>query len=216
VYVGRIVAVGKTSAGANAVMYRVSSRSFPNRTAIERAGKLVIIPRPGHEVDLVKNPYISYTCLCSAGSWAVASNGSQTDAIAEKIAAGVPARDALVTVLLALDYERDEYATPRIAAAVPLEGESAWLAIVRRDALVAREVQLERGRARYLATYGADDIREENTAPFDAQDALSAARTILSGPGFRELERPVVAAIALAQPCGFALVALDALDANPD
>ncbi len=209
-YVGRIVAVAKSPAGANAALYRVSSRSFPNRSAAERGGKLVIVPRPGHEADLLRSPYISYTCACSAGDWAVTSNGSQTDAIAEKLAAGIPPRDALAAVLLALDYEKDEYATPRIAAVVPLRGESGWLATVRRDALVVREIRLEPGCARYLATYEADDIRSEQSAPFDASDAAAAARTILDGPGFRELERPVVAAAAFAGPDAFTLAALDA------
>ena len=38
-YVGRIVAVGRTHAGANAALYRVSSRSFPNRMAVEVDGR---------------------------------------------------------------------------------------------------------------------------------------------------------------------------------
>ena len=211
-YVGRIVAVGKTRSGANAALYRVSSRSFPNRSAVERAGKLVIVPRSGHEGDLLRNPYISYTCVCSAGEWAVASNGSQTDAIAEKIAAGVPPRDALASVLLALDYEKDDYATPRIAAVVPRRGEQGWLAIVRRDALIVQAVPLEAGRAQYIATYEADGVRAEQSAPFDAADPSAAARQLLDGSGFRELERPVVAAAALAQPdgSGFALATVDA------
>jgi IMP cyclohydrolase len=209
-YVGRIVAVGKNRAGANSALYRVSSRSFPNRSAAERGGKLVIVPRPGHESDLLKNPYISYTCVCSAGEWAVASNGSQTDAIAEKLAAGVPPRDALASVLLALDYEKDEYGTPRIAAVVPHRGDLAWLGIVRRDALLIQETRLEPGRAQYVATYEANAVREEQAAPFDAADAHAAAQAILDGPGFRELERPVVAAAAFAQPQGFALATLDA------
>jgi IMP cyclohydrolase len=41
-YVGRIVAVGRTPAGRAAVMYRVSSRSFPNRRTVEtpRVGRV--------------------------------------------------------------------------------------------------------------------------------------------------------------------------------
>lgn len=57
-YVGRIVAVGKTQVGANAVLYRVSSRSFPNRRIVERGGVLAVVPREGSEGDLLKNPYI--------------------------------------------------------------------------------------------------------------------------------------------------------------
>ncbi|MCH6552420.1 MAG: IMP cyclohydrolase, partial [Planctomycetes bacterium] len=43
-YVGRIVAVGRNKAGRNAVMYRVSSRSFPNRQAVDNDGTPSIVP----------------------------------------------------------------------------------------------------------------------------------------------------------------------------
>jgi IMP cyclohydrolase len=92
-YIGRIVAVGRTRAGSNTALYRVSSRSFPNRMAVEVDGRLAIVPRPGHEGDLHKNPYIAYNAVRIAGEFAVATNGSHTDPIAEKIAR-VPPRDA--------------------------------------------------------------------------------------------------------------------------
>ena len=83
-YLGRIVAVGRTREGRNTVMYRVSSRSFPNREAVKINDRVSILPRAGFEDDLKKNPYITYNCLLFAGDYAVASNGSQTDPIAEK------------------------------------------------------------------------------------------------------------------------------------
>ena len=118
-YVGRIVAAGRTQSGYNAVAYRVSSRSFPNRMAVDREGTMVIVPRPGFESDLQQSPYISYNALRLAGQWAIATNGSHTDPIVEKMNAGVPVRDAMALTLLAMDYEHDAYDTPRIAAAVP-------------------------------------------------------------------------------------------------
>ena len=84
-YVGRIVAVGRTPEGANAALYRVSSRSFPNRKAVDLGGKLAIVPREGHEGDVQKNPYIAYNCLRVANGWAIATNGSHTDPIVEKV-----------------------------------------------------------------------------------------------------------------------------------
>ncbi len=204
-YVGRIVAVGRTRAGHNVALYRVSSRSFPNRRAVDQGGRISILPREGHESDLLKSPYLAYHCLRVAGPFAVASNGSHTDAIAEKLLAGLPARDALASVLLAFDYEKDDLSTPRIAAVVPGEGESGWLAIVRRDALIVREIPLEEGRARYLATYLADDVRDAHSVPFDAPSAAAAALAVISGPGFAALERPVTSAAALAEGAGFAL-----------
>ena len=204
-YVGRIVAVGRTKSGANAALYRVSSRSFPNRQMVERPAALAVVPREGHEADLAKNPYIAYNALRLAGDWAVATNGSHTDPIAEKIGAGVPARDALVGSLLALDYERDDFSTPRIAAAVPLRGDTGWLAIVRHDALVVKEVSLVAGRALYLATYEADDIRDDQASDFDASSAAEAARFMVDGGAFLALELPVTSAAALAGSRGFEL-----------
>ncbi len=204
-YVGRIVAVGRTRTGANAALYRVSSRSFPNRMAVEVDGRLAIVPRPGHEGDLHKNPYIAYNAVRIAGEFAIATNGSQTDPIAEKIALGVPPRDALAAALLALDYEKDSLNTPRIAGVVPLEGDTGWLAIVRHDALVVKAVPLAPGRAWYIATYDHDDVRDAQHVAFDAADATAAARFAVDGGAFASLERPVTAAAALSAGRGFRL-----------
>ncbi len=204
-YVGRIVAVGRTRSGSNAVMYRVSSRSFPNRMAVDNAGTLAIIPRPGHEGDLQENPYIAYNALRLAGEWAIATNGSHTDPIAEKVNAGLPVKDAMTLSLLALDYEHDALDTPRIAAAVPRNGDKGWLAIVRRDALVVKEVPLESGRARYLATYETNDVREEQQSVFDARTAAEAALFSVRGGAFADMEKPVTSVAALANDAGFAL-----------
>ena len=74
-YLGRIVAIGMTRSGKTAAMYRVSSRSFPNREAVEINGQISILPRAGFESDLRKNPYISDNCVRIAGEWAVTSRG---------------------------------------------------------------------------------------------------------------------------------------------
>ena len=117
-YVGRIVAIGKTKEDKLAVLYRVSSRSFPNREARINGTAVSIVPKEGFESDIYANPYISYNCLRLAGDCAVAGNGSHTDPIAEKLIAGVSMRDAMISVLSGMDYEHDDYQTPRIAAAV--------------------------------------------------------------------------------------------------
>jgi IMP cyclohydrolase len=204
-YVGRIAAVGQTREGANVALYRVSSRSFPNRQAVDLGDRLAIVPREGHEGDVHKNPYIAYNCVRTAGNWAIATNGSHTDPIAEKVAAGVPVRDAFVQALLALDYEKDAYDTPRIAAAVPREGNEGWLGIVRRDALLVCAVPLTAGRARWIATYEGDWVRDVQESDFEAGDAAAAARFAIAGGGFGELEKPVTAAAAVAAARGFEL-----------
>lgn len=129
-YVGRFVVVGPKTAA-----YRVSSRSFPNRKIIERDGALTV--GPTEDAPETDNPYISYNCVRTAGDSAVVGNGSHVDPITEKLELGYPARDALAESLLALDYEKDDYDTPRIAGVL---GERSYIGTVRKDALLVREV----------------------------------------------------------------------------
>ncbi len=209
-YVGRIVAVGRTPAGRAVVMYRVSSRSFPNRRTVETPRGLAVVPREGHESDLSKNPYIAYNCLRIASTpegaaVAVATNGSQTDPIAEKVASGMAPRDALVQALIALDYEKDDYNTPRIAVAVARGGEEGWGGVVRHDGLHVRSFPLEPGKAFYFATYEVNDPRPENVSPLEAETAEAAAEWVVSGAAFADLEKPVCSAAAVESDDGFDL-----------
>ena len=88
---------------------------------------------------------------------------------------------------------------------VPVEGDEAWLGIVRRDALMVREVALEAGRALYLATYEADEVRDSQSSAFDAATAEEAARFAIDGGNFAALERPVTSAAALVVDGAFTL-----------
>lgn len=196
-YVGRIVAVGRTKDGRSAAMYRVSSRSFPNRTARAVEDGALIVPREGHQDDIYKNPYIAYRCIQIVGDKAVVSNGSQTDPIAEKISIGMPARDAMVSALLTLDYEKDDYNTPRIAGIVTRGGETALLGIVRKDGINVRELKVEPGELLYIATYEIDDVDPSRCDEFDADNAESGAAYVVSGGTFAELTNPVTSACAM-------------------
>ncbi len=198
-YIGRIVAVGKTVEGKNAALYRVSSRSFPNRQAVVNDKGIAVVPRPGAEGDLAKNPYISYNCLRIAGKvWAVATNGSQTDPIAEKIDSGMSVRDAISLGLLALDYEHDSLDTPRIVAVTHMYENIGYLGIIRKDALLVREFELAPGKVYYLSTY-------ECNAPcscqcgegFDVKTADEAALYAVSGGVFADFDCPVTSAAAI-------------------
>ena len=208
-YVGRIVAAGMTKSGKAVAMYRVSSRSFPNREARIKGDVVSIMPRPGFEEDLSKNPYIAYNCIRMAKSCAIATNGSQTDPITEKIAMGVPVRDAVASCLLAMDYEKDDYNTPRIVSIVDRETKRGCLGIIRCDALHVTEFDLVPGMAYYVATY------EHNTPSchhfcdkkFDVKDATEACGYIMGRGVFADLEKPVTAASAVETDSGFALAA---------
>lgn len=172
-YVGRFVVVGP---GVGA--YRVSSRSFPNRQIVERDGALTVVPTA--DAEETDNPYVSYNCLRIVGEQAVIGNGSHVDPIAEKLERGYPARDALATSLLALDYEKDDYDTPRIAGVV---GEEAYIGTVRRDALLVEQVD----EPTLVATYEKNTPESFEFAPASAAEGARAAYDL-------DFEHPVCAA----------------------
>ncbi len=196
-YVGRIVAVGMNKSGNLAAMYRVSSRSFPNRETRMIGDKIAVMPKPGFEDDLNKSPYIAYNCIRIIGDYAVATNGSHTDPITEKLQMGYSARDAVTLSLLAMDYEKDDYNTPRIAAVVNQKKNTALLGIVRKDAVMVRDFELESGVAYYVATY-------EHSIPcihfkdddFDVTSAAEAKKYIFDKGVFANLEKPVTSTAA--------------------
>lgn len=206
-YIGRIVSIGKTQDGRLCALYRVSSRSFPNRTAVISEDKVSIVPKPGHETDVQKNPYIAYNCvrITFDGQVAVVTNGSHTDPIAEKIAQGMPVRDALALTSLLLDYEKDQYNTPRISAVADKRDDSAWLAVVRDDGIEVRRIPLEPGRCCYVATYEENAVNADQGDAFPAMTAEAACVYILEGGVFAQRSNPITAVAAMANDSGFAL-----------
>ena len=189
-YVGRFVVVAPGIGG-----YRVSSRSFPNRRVRDRDGTLTVGPTA--DAPQTDNPYVSYNCARAVEAptgepLAVLGNGSHVDPIAEKLELGYPARDALATPLLALDYEKDDYDTPRVAGVVGAE--SATIGTVRRDALLVEAVE----EPTVVATYKTD-----SPEPFDltAGDAPAVATELLDA----DLEHPVCAAGATVDGEGVSL-----------
>lgn len=211
-YVGRIVAVGRTRKGQLAGMYRVSSRSFPNRSAVAHVGRVSILPRPGHEEDLQKNPYIAYNCLrIVMQNVAVLSNGSQTDPIAEKIALGMPVRDALALTHLAMDFEKDQYNTPRISAVIDQRDDSAWLAIVRHDGLEVAQLALANGVCRHIATYEENALHLAPSGDFDAESATAACGFVMQGGHFADRSHAVTATAVLFQDGNFDIAVQDAV-----
>ncbi len=208
-YVGRIVAVGRTPDGFGAALYRVSSRHFPNRISVQLPNSVAIVPKPGFEADIKKNPYIAYNCLRFANGLCIVSNGSQTDPVTEKIAAGIPPRDALASVMLSLDYEHDELDTPRITGVVTPDGAKGWLAIVRKDALIVREFALQKGEAFYVCTYERNcPCEAQREGDFIATTAEEACEFMFTGGVFSDFEKPVSAACAVAKADGTFATAL--------
>ncbi len=206
-YVGRIVMVGRTADGKNVAAYRVSSRSFPNREARinPETNAISIMPKAGFEGDLAKNPYIAYNCVRMAKDWAIVTNGSQTDPIAEKIILGMNIRDAITLSLLAMDYEKDHLNTPRIVAAVPLTGDVGYLGIVRHDAVSVMPVKLEAGKLSYVTTYEHNVPGQYLGEGYTAKTAEEACEFIFAEGVFADLEKPVTAAAAVANGDQFEL-----------
>lgn len=190
-YLGRILAVGSNNEG-NFVAYRVSSRSFPNRMVKIFEDRAAIIPKEGHETDIFKNPYIAYNCIRIVDDIAVVSNGAHTDIIAEKIASGMNMRDSIALTLLTMDYEKDDFNTPRIAGATSLDGES-YLGIVTHEGIIVEKVRPE--EACYISTY---EHIKPNYVEFICSDAEDAAQFIYDGGKFEEFTNPVDSVAAFA------------------
>ena len=165
-YIGRFIVVGP---GIGA--YRVSSRSFPNRQITDRDGTLTVGPTP--DAPETDNPYVSYNCVrtvsgpATDGEVAVVGNGSHVDPIAEKLELGYPPRDALAASLLALDYEKDDYNTPRIAGVVAAE--EAYIGTVRHDALLVKRVT----EPTLVATYEENSPRAYELEAAEANEAAT-------------------------------------------
>ena len=190
-YVGRFLVVGPDIAA-----YRVSSRSFPHRRIVERGEKAATLTvGPTADAPETDNPYVAYNCLriveTPHGDAAAIGNGSHVDPIAEKLELGYPARDAVSTALLALDYEKDDYDTPRIAGVLDAGG-VATIGIVRRDAVLVEAVS----EPTLVATYERD---APESFEFTVEDARDAARTAYELP----FDHPVCAAGVVRSGDGF-------------
>jgi IMP cyclohydrolase len=184
-YVGRIVAVGRSNE-KSWVGYRVSSRSFPNRTAEVLGSSIMVSPK--NLQDLAKNPYIAYNCIRTNGNAAIVANGTQADTIIEKMEDGFPPLDAIAFTLLAYSYERDELDTPRLAGAI--RGSKAWLGIAMKGEFRVKEFTLKDGDAFMVATYEKTGFERLSMS---GHDALEVSKAALALP----FEKPVCSASAM-------------------
>ena len=185
-YIGRFVVLGITQRGQRFLGYRVSSRSFPDRRIVAREDRAAVLPT--EDAAPSDNPYIAYNCLRTSGDTVVVANGSHVDPIIDKVRAGFPLRDAMALSLLALDYEHDDYSTPRIVAG--WEREAGYLGIVTPEKLVVRAIPLEPGEARLIATY---ELTEATELVFEGVTAEALAEAVYHAP----YEHPVAALAAI-------------------
>ncbi|NJE10226.1 IMP cyclohydrolase [Thermococcus sp. MAR1] len=144
-YTGRTLGIGLMN-GEPFAFYLLCSRSFPKRKAIVK-GRAVYI----ENLTETDNPYVSYPVVRLLDGYAVVTNGLQTDFIAQTLEWESP-KKALTHVLDALDYERDNYSTPRIAGIIGTDGRG-WLGFAGRDEFWVKTLGLKDGKAFVTATY---------------------------------------------------------------
>lgn len=144
-YTGRTLGVGLMK-GKPFAFYLLCSRSFPRRRAVVNENTICI-----ENLTKTDNPYVSYPVVRLLDEYAVVTNGLQTDFIAQALEWESP-KKALIHVLDALDYERDEYSTPRIAGIVGMNGRG-WLGFAGREDFWVKELELKEGKAFVTATY---------------------------------------------------------------
>ncbi len=189
-YLGRIISAGMNNEGNPFIAYRVSSRSFPNRMAKSFEDKAAIIPKEGHETDIFENAYIAYNCVKIVENIAIVSNGSHTDVIADKISVGMNIKDALTLSLIAMDYEKDDYNTPRIAAVIKPETDQneyeGYIGIVTHEKILVEK--MSKNKAFFISTY---ECQSPNEVNFVASDSKSSAKFILDEGEFKNFKNPV-------------------------
>ena len=195
-YTGRILSVGMNCEGKPFIAYRVSSRSFPNRQCLKYDGRAAVVPIEGFEKDIFKNAYIAYNCIRIVGDIAIVSNGSQTDVIADKISLGMSIKDSMAYSLLTMDYEKDDYNTPRIAAAVKASVEEdeyeCYIGIVNDNKILVEKVPY--GEAAFISTYGS---QVPDKVDFEAKTSEGAAKYIFDEGTFANYEKPVTSCAAV-------------------
>ncbi len=192
-YIGRFVAGGQLGDSSIALVYRVSSRLFPNRRIAIGEGSASVLPTD--ETAVTDNPYVSYVCARWTDTIAAVSNGSHTDPIFERLIDGVPAKEAISFCLGAVGYERDDYNTPRVVAVADLERGEMWFGIVAADRLHVQSAPMIAGKLWLLATNELHDA-VAHARPVSATSAVEVADDVVAGPGWNDLEYPV-AALAL-------------------
>ena len=195
-YTGRILSIGMNTDGKPFAAYRVSSRSFPNRQCLKFDTRSAVVPKEGFEKDIYKNTYIAYNSLRIVGDTAIISNGSHTDVIADKTALGMNIKDALAYSLLTMDYEKDDYHTPRIAAVVSSTNKKddygCYVGIANDKKLLVEEVPY--GSAVFISTYGSQ-VHDE--VDFEAKNASDAAKFIFDEGIFANYKKPVTSCAAV-------------------
>ncbi|MDR3292138.1 MAG: IMP cyclohydrolase [Methanobrevibacter sp.] len=185
-YLGRILAIGMSKENKPFIAYRVSSRSFPNRRVNVSKTTASIIPKEGYEKDIFENPYIAYNCLKIVDNIGVITNGSHTDIIADKINSKMNLKDALTLSLFAMDYEKDDFNTPRIAGVVNPDEYEAYIGIVTHEKILVEKIDY--GVAKFISTY---EQQTPKLVEFPVENSKDLAEFIFNKGEFKNFTNPV-------------------------
>ena len=175
IYRGRIVGIGRTEKGEEAIVYAVSGRSPPSQ--YRRLEKHSVVPGvvrvrcfipphvPPEEADKIRQqqeadrPNIEYSAIMAGKGVIVVSNGKQTDTVYSYISI-VPVEnheEAIDTAMSDWGPERDREHTPRIAGVVDDYWFDSFLSIIVKDGKPLRwECNIDEfseGRFEMLSTY---------------------------------------------------------------
>ncbi len=184
-YPGRIIIIGKSPAGDDAVLYAVTGRSPSSQARKFEKEKKTVFVKPTDEKTLQSgNPdlLIYPSIIVGKFKWIAVSNGKQTPDIAAQFKKGMTPVAALGNALRAWDYEPDApNHTPRISGCLI---EDAALSIVKRasDGTVHRvyfEVPKANGRGKLIATYtgvNTDPLPVFSGEPLDVEIPYASAK----------------------------------------
>ncbi|MEO8180698.1 MAG: IMP cyclohydrolase [Deltaproteobacteria bacterium] len=191
-YLGRMLACGRSSTGQVFLYYRVNSRSFKNRVLKSDPGKVAVLPSSRTSSDF-ENPYVTYNCCRYSARHCVLANGGQTDPVFEKIMRGAAPRDAIASVLLGMDYEFDSYNTPRIVLYADAEAQSLFLGIITESSLQVEKLVLRPGDLALLSTNEHNYIERRPAFTGYAVSSLGAAmQYLVDGEPFKNHEHGVL------------------------
>ena len=193
-YSGRILAVGRNKKGKIFGMYRVSSRSFPDRKIITSGTQGLVIPTTNILFeDINQNPYVSYTCLKIVREFAILTNGEHTTPIAGQINNGLSPRQAMINVLSGMDYEFDQNGTPRIALVIDSKMDISWLGIISKSQINIQELNPNFNCGYFVSTNEFTNIGSDQMfSEFDIENGKGSAKFIWKGNNiFEEMEFPV-------------------------
>lgn len=217
-YPGRVIIIGTSLTGQRVVLYAITGRSPSSqarRLEIDTArGKIFV--KPTDEATLkTGNPDLLVYPAIICGTGIAVSNGTQTEAVFNRLAADAAAVDVLCSCLPAWEYEPDApNFTPRISGCIT---RNAALSIIKRasDGSALRyyfEVPLIPGTGKMIATYTGEnenplpsftgepqDVGIPWSNPAEAAQALyEALGPVPGGPDFRVAAAAVFAGADIA------------------